>query len=309
MIGFRFGVMAYEFRPRLERVLQRCGPQLPSTITDAFGHAKNELIRPVYNTQKQLRDSAVEAECHGDDEKENEVEVAGLAAPEMSGPQPLPDGSDEATPKSSDQPDPEAAQAVESDAEELPQIDLPDETKATEASGGGAEPTAQIHNPLSCQGQAQPRVLLPKKLQRNFRTRQPPSCPMSPAAAATATGSELPASAEVASAAAATAGEPAKVAPKEPEHKPEDPEEDKGNETRKGTEDLILTSPQKRKADTPAEEIETGAAPKAKAKAAAKEPATKAKAKPKAGTETKPKAKASALVEQSKAAASGKKKN
>ena len=74
--------------------MQRCGPQLPSTITDAFGHAKNELIRPVYNTQKQLRDSAVEAECHGDDEKENEVEVAGLAAPEMSGPQPLPDGSD-----------------------------------------------------------------------------------------------------------------------------------------------------------------------------------------------------------------------
>ena len=137
VIGFRFGVMAYEFRPRLERVLQRCGPQLPSTITDAFSHAKNELNRPVYNTQKQLRDSAVEAECHGDDEKENEVEVAGLAAPEMSGPQPLPDGSDEATPKSSDQPDPEAAQAVESDAEELPQIDLPDETKATEASGGG----------------------------------------------------------------------------------------------------------------------------------------------------------------------------
>lgn len=63
-------------------------------------------------------------------------------------------------------------ETVESDAEELPQIDLPDETKATEASGGGAEPTAQIHNPLSCQGQAQPRVLLPKKLQRNFRTRQ-----------------------------------------------------------------------------------------------------------------------------------------
>ena len=91
VIGFRFGVMAYEFRPRLERVLQRCGPQLPSTITDAFSHAKNELNRPVYNTQKQLRDSAVEAECRGDDDEENKVEVAGGAAPEMSGPQPLPD--------------------------------------------------------------------------------------------------------------------------------------------------------------------------------------------------------------------------
>ena len=59
-------------------------------------------------------------------------------------------------------------ETVESDAEELPQIDLPDETKAQKPAAAAAEPTAQIHNPLSCQA----RVLLPKKLQRNFRTRQ-----------------------------------------------------------------------------------------------------------------------------------------
>lgn len=210
-------------------------------------------------------------------------------------------------------------ETVESDAEELPQIDLPDETKATGASGGGGADRADPQ-PTELPGPGATKGSPAKEVAKEFQDKAaPPSCPMSPAAAATATGSELPASAEAAkspdkpnaeagSAAAATAGEPAKVAPKEPEHKPEDPEEEKGNETRKGTEDLILTSPQKRKADTPAEEIETGAAPKAKAKAAAKEPATKAKAKPKAGTETKPKAKASAPVEQSKAAASGKKK-
>ena len=198
-------------------------------------------------------------------------------------------------------------ETVESDAEELPQIDLPDETKATEASGGGGGADRADPQPTELPGATKGSPA--KEAAKEFQDKAaPPSCPMSPAAAATATGSELPASAEVASAAAATAGEPAKVAPKEPEHKPEDLEEEKGNETRKGTEDLILTSPQKRKADTPAEEIETGAAPKAKAKAAAKEPATKAKAKPKAGTETKPKAKASAPVEQSKAAPSGKKK-